>query len=299
MATLQATTASNEPRIDAGAIGEVESVIDDYEFVGNFDTLTVEIIHRDDEGSEPRLTIHGHACFEASQPVYDADDSVIDHEYDCTEEFLTRIAPHLKESLVVETVGHEKCRFPLLASQWVVYPDGPVVSDSFEHRPEEVDIPKPDYTYLKPSCPLCGHDEFASATEGAPAGFDAHYIHVTCSRCGTCLTIEYRAIDISWYSAHEGQHSAISQGLLSPCAAEYNDPKDFPPVPDDTLLSNIDWPVHCNSCGESLTGNNILAEPNKNGAGTPQKAKTDEVVFKCPNCEQNTELDKGADAESN
>lgn len=37
---------------------------------------------------------------------------------------------------MIETVGHEKCRFPLLAGQWSVWPHGTVQYKSFDHSPE-------------------------------------------------------------------------------------------------------------------------------------------------------------------
>jgi len=135
MATLQASTASNYPCVDPTAIADVESIINEYDFVGSFDTLTVEVRESDDE-SAPSLSIYGYACFEATKPVTDSEGTVVDCEHGYTEEFLKRIVPHLDERLVVESVGFEKCRFPLLAAQWVVYPGGPVVYNSFDHDPD-------------------------------------------------------------------------------------------------------------------------------------------------------------------
>ena len=41
---------------------------------------------------------------------------------------------------VVETIGHEKCRFPLIAGQWTAWPDGTVQYDSFDHQPDKPTI---------------------------------------------------------------------------------------------------------------------------------------------------------------
>lgn len=137
MATLQASTASNWPEIDPGAVEAVEEIIADYAFVGNFDDLTVIAADHDDEDTKPHLEVYGYACFDATKPVTDEDGRVVDREYGYTEEFLERLAPHLEEHLVVETVGFEKCRFPLLAGQWVAWPDGTVIYNSFDHSPDK------------------------------------------------------------------------------------------------------------------------------------------------------------------
>lgn len=137
MATLQATTASNWPEINPDAVEAVEKIIADYDFVGNFDELTVTAADPDDEDTNPHLEIYGYASFDATKPVTDEGGSVVDREYGHTEKFLERIAPHLEEQLVVETVGFEKCRFPLLAGQWAAWPDGTVIYNSFDHSPDK------------------------------------------------------------------------------------------------------------------------------------------------------------------
>jgi hypothetical protein len=136
MATLQATTASNHPTVDPDAVETIEAIIDDYDFYGNFDSLTIGVVEPDQEDAEPYLELYGYAAFEATKPILDEDGSVVDREYHCTEEFLERLAPYLAEQVVVETVGFEKCRFPLLAGQWAAWPDGTVTYNSFDHAPE-------------------------------------------------------------------------------------------------------------------------------------------------------------------
>jgi hypothetical protein len=137
MATFYPTTASNRPHIASDAVTEVEGIIADYDFMGGNDSLTVSVVDPTDEETTPHLELYGHACFDASKPVADGDEIGIEHEHGYTEEFLERLAPHLEERLVVETVGFEKCRFPLLAAQWVVWPDGTVVCNSFVHSPNK------------------------------------------------------------------------------------------------------------------------------------------------------------------
>lgn len=138
MATLQATTASNWPAVDPDSVDTIETIIADYAFIGNWENLTVAV--EESRDGDPYLVVYGYAAFEATKPIYDDDGTVVDREYDCTEEFLERVAPHLEEQLVVQTVGFEKCRFPLLAGQWAVWPDGPVHYESFDHAPSKPDV---------------------------------------------------------------------------------------------------------------------------------------------------------------
>lgn len=137
MATLQATTASNCPPIAPESTTKVQAIISDYEFPGILRDLVVELREPNDSDDDPhpRLAIHGSATFDATKPVENADGDVVDRNHGHTEAFLERLAPHLEEYLVVETVGHKKCRFPLLASQWIAWPDGTIESTSFNHDP--------------------------------------------------------------------------------------------------------------------------------------------------------------------
>lgn len=140
MATLQASTASNRPTVDPKTIETVEAIIDEYEFFGGLDSLNIGVIAPNHEDADPCLELYGYATFDATKPILDEDGRVVDREEGCTEEFLKRLAPHLEEQLVVETVGFEKCRFPMLASQWAAWPDGTVEYNSFDHSPEKPDV---------------------------------------------------------------------------------------------------------------------------------------------------------------
>jgi hypothetical protein len=135
MATLRATTSSNSSRIDPDAKDEIDAILAKYDFVGAHEDLTVDITEHSDGGLS--ISIQGHAAFEASKPVLGEDGSVADREHGCTEEFLKRLAPHLEEQLVIQTVGHEKSCFPLLAGQWSAWPDGTVQYESLDHSPEQ------------------------------------------------------------------------------------------------------------------------------------------------------------------
>lgn len=135
MATLQCTTSSTWSRVDPNAKEQIEAIADEYGFWGAHDELNIDVTENSD--GDTIISIHGDASFEPSKPIHDEDGSVVDREHGYAEEFLKRIAPYLQEQLVIETVGHEKCRFPLLAGQWSVWPDGTIQYDSFDHSPEK------------------------------------------------------------------------------------------------------------------------------------------------------------------
>lgn len=143
MATLQATTTSNWPHIAPDGVDDVEAIIADYDFTGMVDTLTVTVTEPTDE-DRPYLEVYGYASFDVSKPIEADADTVVDREHGYTEEFLERISPYLTEQLVVETVGFEKCRFPLLAGQWVAWPDGTITYNSFDHSPDKPTDPDSD-----------------------------------------------------------------------------------------------------------------------------------------------------------
>ena len=135
MATLQAATSSTWSRVDPDAKDRIEAIAEEYDFWGAFDELNIDV--KENSDGDTIISIHGYASFDPSKPIHDEDGSVVDREYGHAEEFLERIAPHLEEQLVIETVGYEKCRFPLLAGQWSVWPDGTTQYDSFDHSPDK------------------------------------------------------------------------------------------------------------------------------------------------------------------
>ncbi|EMA56751.1 hypothetical protein [Halococcus thailandensis] len=135
MATLQAATSSTWNRVDPTAKDWIEAIAEEYDFWGAFDELTIDV--KENSDGDTIISIFGYASFDPSKPIHDEDGAVVDHEYGHAEEFLERIAPHLEEQLVIETVGYEKCRFPLLAGQWCVWPDGTTQYDSFDHSPDK------------------------------------------------------------------------------------------------------------------------------------------------------------------
>jgi hypothetical protein len=137
MATLKLTTSSTWSNVDPDAKDQIEAIADEYNFQGANGEVVINV--NEDSDGDTVISIHGYATFDPSKPIRNEDGEYVDEEHGYAEEFLGRIAPHLEEQLVIETVGHEKCRFPLLASQWSVWPDGTVQYESFNHDPEKLE----------------------------------------------------------------------------------------------------------------------------------------------------------------
>lgn len=129
METLR-VTSSTKSRVEPAATDHIEAIAAEYDFWGAHEELAIEL--NEDANGDTVISIRGYAPFEASKPVRAEDESVADREHGCTEEFLERIAPHLEEQFVIETVGHDRCDFPLFADQWSVWPDGTVIHNQFE-----------------------------------------------------------------------------------------------------------------------------------------------------------------------
>lgn len=130
---FQVTTACNGPKVDPNAVDELEEYLSKCRFVGGVhDSLTVAI--REQNSEEPYLTIHGGGA--EFQPVPAGvvkkipTEQISSQEHADPEEFLTDIAPFLQERCVVQTVGHDKARFPVIARQDAVSPDGEYHEDS-------------------------------------------------------------------------------------------------------------------------------------------------------------------------
>jgi hypothetical protein len=120
------------------------------QLLGAHEELAIDLNENSD--GDTVLSIHGYATFDVSKPIHAEDGSVVDREQGYTEEFLERIAPHLEEQLVIETVGHEKCRFPLLAGQWSVWPDGTIQHESFNPGPEKFETTDDSETQYGVAC---------------------------------------------------------------------------------------------------------------------------------------------------
>lgn len=158
--------------------------------------------------------------------------------------------------------------------------------ENHPHDQRTDETPQPTYTRLEPGCPVCGSSKFESTEEGVPNGFDTHYVHVRCANCKTQLTIEYRAIDVFWYGGFDGQHSSVSQDLLTSTEHEYVDKGEYGALPDCDLLSNLDWPLTCD-CGEGLTGNELISDPTvlSDHDVDYNDPNCETVLFQCVNCE--------------
>jgi hypothetical protein len=156
MATLQHVTASNAPTVDPDRVDELREFLDEW-FIGTgpFDdiTATVETPGHDIETGEvgpPQLMLYGYAMFSpAHRPTVreavvedlgddldeDEREAVIDAETEDllwdyagkhVEDFLRELSSFLTESFLVQTVGHEKCRFPLVGFQFTVDTEGEI-----------------------------------------------------------------------------------------------------------------------------------------------------------------------------
>lgn len=65
-----------------------------------------------------------------------------DGEPDATAEFLHRLQPLLEDELVIQTVGNEKIRFPLVACQFRVHPEDGVFYSDLETDERRVEPPE-------------------------------------------------------------------------------------------------------------------------------------------------------------
>lgn len=134
MATLRATTSSSDCIVKPNNVELIQEIVEDYDFSGPHDGLTVEFR---EQGDNTVLNIHGYAPFEVSRPVEADDGSIVDREDGYTEEFLQRIAAYLEQKLVIHSIGNEKDRFPAVACQWAVWPDGTIQREPFSTDPEK------------------------------------------------------------------------------------------------------------------------------------------------------------------
>lgn len=140
MADFMPVTASNGPRIKQHEA--VDRIIAGYYFDADFNVGTAF----DEEDGKPHLFIYGHAWPAAwklpqGQSAEDFDPYAGDTREggaDGFADFLKEIAPYLVEPLTVQTVGAEKCRFPLAACEWHIQPgEKRVTTCGFRHSDPE------------------------------------------------------------------------------------------------------------------------------------------------------------------
>ena len=155
MATYHQLTTSNN--VEVSDIDGVQSVIDRYDFLGDFSPLYLELTPatEDSENGEPvagTIAIHGQAPFHPHPPVDDLDEPDDRYEDLRCREFLEALLPYLEDDLVIQTIGHTKTRFPFSAHEWVATPDGRVHHTTFTHGT----LPDPDTTTTTDSSPTSG-----------------------------------------------------------------------------------------------------------------------------------------------
>ena len=131
MATFVATTASNGARLkDPEAVAKI---LDRYFWDGD---VTASIETRD---GQAQLEIYGYdwpgawripdgANRDDFEPDYDIDPG------DGLEDFLKEVAPYLAEPLTIQSVGSERCRFPLAARELHIRPGETTIEvNGFNH----------------------------------------------------------------------------------------------------------------------------------------------------------------------
>jgi hypothetical protein len=141
MTAPQATTASTGGKVDPDAEDEIVAIADEYNFAGAHEPVTIEV--RENSDGDSVLSIYGYAVFRLSKPIYE-DDEWVDEEFGYAEEFLEQVAPFLERKLVVDTIGHSGNHYPLMAHQYIVWPDGTVKHNHFERGSGIAKPPKPD-----------------------------------------------------------------------------------------------------------------------------------------------------------
>lgn len=141
MTAPQATTASTGGKVDPDAEDEIAAIADEYNFAGTHEPVTIEV--RENSDGDSVLSIYGYAPFRLSKPIYE-DGEWVDEEFGYAEEFLEQIAPFLEEKLVVDTISHDGNHYPLMAHQYIVWPDGTVKHNHFERGSDITKPPEPD-----------------------------------------------------------------------------------------------------------------------------------------------------------
>jgi len=155
MANLQATTTSNRPTILPGHEPAVQDLLNRFTLgIGTPDKMTAKLESPGD-GKLFVLVLYGCTSFapadsHAIEQLVDnerADDWETAEERDAvinsvaidlagehTRKFFEMIAPHLAESLHIQTVGHTKCRYPHLGYEHFVTPDGDIHTNQLGRR---------------------------------------------------------------------------------------------------------------------------------------------------------------------
>ena len=146
MANYYVTTASNGGTVKKGKKKELEAYIERWGFSGEGD-MTVNV--DEDTKGNGFLNIYGYDDFapfpvvtkEQAEEDEDLEEGDMDYDAGCDPEaFLEGLAPFLKAQgkgkdknlIVVQTVGSEKCCFPLGAGEFILRPNGKVDFNGFK-----------------------------------------------------------------------------------------------------------------------------------------------------------------------
>lgn len=113
MANFEAITASNSAKVKKG----VTALLEKYNLIESHYEVEIELNKYKD-----RIEIYGYEWF----CIYDPKSG----EY-ATDEFLKELAPYLQEELIIQCIGHEKCRYPLSFWQITVQPNGEIEKISY------------------------------------------------------------------------------------------------------------------------------------------------------------------------
>lgn len=116
MANFLCITASNRVEVKRASLKALKEYLSTFVTSGE----SGDMVHLEDTF----LEIYGYDCFQVQKWSEDETLELGDSERDVTAEFLIGLAKFLKQPLVVQCIGHEKCRFPLAAWEYKVHPDG-------------------------------------------------------------------------------------------------------------------------------------------------------------------------------
>lgn len=119
MANFEARTASSGARIQTDKEQDVDALLARYNF-------SSELIVAVERGV---LYVYGYDWLYAER-VLEGDDD-LDQE-NCFDDFLKELAPMLSEPLLIQSIGAEKCRFPMAAVEVLVKPSGELVWAGFD-----------------------------------------------------------------------------------------------------------------------------------------------------------------------
>lgn len=131
MATYVQQTTSNGVAITNN--NAVQAILEDYEFLHGHGLLHLTIPGDQDTEDTDQFHVYGEAPFHPHPPVEDLDHPDDVHHEPRQRELLERLAPHLDGTLVIQTIGRTKNRFPFTAHEWVATPAGRVHHTTFTH----------------------------------------------------------------------------------------------------------------------------------------------------------------------